>query len=175
MLKTITKPLSHYDERPPRVSVDTLVIHSMYCPGATNKFDPEAAINLLDQNKVAAHYLLDRRGRLWKLVDESNKAWHAGVSKLPFADDDREGINAFSIGVELIGSPDSGFTKAQYLKLAKLTKEIAERHPIRIIIGHEHIAPGRKQDPGPCFDWGMFQEQLKSAGLNVADFRFARS
>jgi N-acetyl-anhydromuramoyl-L-alanine amidase len=146
----------------------------MYSPGSADEFNPEDCIDLLDQHKVAAHYVLDRRGCIWKLVDEGKKAWHAGVSKLPFLDDCRDGVNAFSIGVELLGSVESGFTKAQYTKLAKLTKDIANRNPIRIIVGHEHIAPNRKQDPGPSFDWDVFRAHLNNAGLKDDKFRFAK-
>ena len=174
MLKTIGRPLIHFDERPDGVVVDTLVIHSMYCPGNAKQFDPEICIDLLDRHKVAAHYVLDRTSHIWKLVDESKKAWHAGVSQLPFADDSREAVNAFSIGIELIGSPESGFTKAQYAKLGKLTKDIATRHPIRIIVGHDQIAPDRKQDPGPCFDWSLFRHNLSNTGLEDDTLRFAK-
>jgi AmpD protein len=169
-----SKPLPHFDARLTGTVVDALVIHSMFSPGAGDEFSPENCINLLDKHKVAAHYILSRRGQIWKLVDENNRAWHAGDSKLPFADDSRQGVNAFSIGVELIGSDKSGFTKSQYSKLAKLTKDILTRHPIRIIVGHEHIAPTRKQDPGPNFNWPLFKKCLGALGLNESKFRFVQ-
>ena len=94
---------------------------------------------------------------------------------MPFTDDPRGNVNDFSIGIELLGNQEFGFCKKQYQALARLTKQICKRHPIRHILGHEHIAPGRKTDPGPAFDWQYFgsllikllprARELKSIGL----------
>lgn len=172
MLKAKKKLLPHFEQRPPGIDIDTFVIHSMFCPGASDPFDALACIDLLDQHKVSAHYVIDRLGALWRLVDERDKAWHAGASKMPFKDDGREGVNAFSIGVELIGSPDEAFTEEQYRRLAELTKDIMSRHPIRNIVGHEHIAPSRKQDPGVNFSWNTYRKQLSAVGLDKVNFNF---
>lgn len=150
--------LAHFDERPQGTAIDTIVVHSLYAEDCPTPDDPMACIDALDRHKVAAHYLIDRAGNVWRNVPEEKRAWHAGVSRMPR--DGREGVNAFSIGIELIGVEGAPFTNDQYESLALLCREIVSRHPIADIVGHEHIAPGRKTDPGPLFDWKLFERRL---------------
>lgn len=158
-------PLIHYNERPTSL-IDTIIIHSLHAPDAADPFHVDICIDLLDHHHVAAHYVIDRAGQTVQCVDDHLRAWHAGDSRMPFADDTRENVNDFSIGIELIGSETSGFTQAQYMALETVISKIASKYPIRAIVGHEHIAPGRKTDPGPLFDWG------KLAQMNKKQYRY---
>jgi AmpD protein len=88
-----------------------------------------------------------------QFVSTLARAWHAGVSVF----DGRERCNDFSVGIELEGSDFADFCDAQYASLAALTAALASRHPLAAVCGHEHVAPGRKTDPGPHFDWRRFR------------------
>ena len=145
--------LPHSNPRPAGTAIDTIVVHSMYSPDSTKPLSPRSAIDLLNQHKVASHYLIDRTGALWNLVPENLRAWHAGQSRMPFSDDERTGVNDFSIGVELLARPDQIFDPAQYKALRTLCFELMQRYPIKAIVGHDQIAPERKTDPGSLFDW----------------------
>jgi N-acetyl-anhydromuramyl-L-alanine amidase AmpD len=138
----------------PQVEPDERKYHSVYCRA------------LLVGAKLSYHYMIDRGGRVFRLVPEDRVAWHAGVSKMPI--DGREWVNSFSIGVSLTAShpkddPDvavgrlSGYTDEQYNALSKLITDIRIRHPIRFLVGHDEIAPERKNDPGELFDWSRFR------------------
>lgn len=161
-MRPIVVPLPHFNHRPPGTVIDTLVIHAMYAPdcGTDGQFAEINCRALLDANKVASHYAIDRVGSVINYVTPADRAWHAGVSRMPFPHDAREGVNDFSIGVELIASPTSGFTDPQYEQLAFLTEELCRTFPIQAIVGHEEIAPGRKTDPGPLFDWRRYLTSL---------------
>ena len=124
-------PTDRFEDRPEGTVVDTLIIHSMHNPEAEDRFSAPSCKECLDRHGVSTHYLIDLLGTVWQSVPEEKKAWHAGVSKMP--SDEREGVNAFSIGIELIGSEDSDFTEAQYQALALLTEDILFRHPLRYI------------------------------------------
>jgi AmpD protein len=150
----IHTPLKHYDTRPAEVSIDTIVIHSLYAPESPTPFSAKACHALLDHYKVAAHYLIDRKGGVYELVAPEHRAWHAGVSKMPSPSDGRTGVNDFSIGIELIGSLTSGYTRKQYRSLVALITRIKEQYQITAIVGHDEIAPERKSDPGGMFEWG---------------------
>jgi AmpD protein len=100
-------------------------------------------------------------------VDDIEKAWHAGKSRMPFADDRRVNVNRFSIGIELIGAPNDAFTLSQYGALGALIGALTQRHRIRNLVGHEHIAPGRKQDPGPALRWDYLTTILKRSGIRL--------
>lgn len=128
----------------------------------------KACALILEQHQVSAHYLLGRAGTVCQTVSEDNRAWHAGPSSMPFEDDHRQGVNDFSIGIELLTSPAQDFTDAQYLELANLINAICSRHPIRNIVGHDHIAPGRKTDPGPTFNWHRLKNLLNEPKLRFA-------
>ncbi len=108
--------------------------------------------------KVSSHLLIRRDGELVQYVPFDLKAWHAGISNFR----GREECNEFSIGIELEGADDREFTDLQYECLTKVTRELLREYPELTkenIVGHSDIAPGRKTDPGPCFDW----ERLRGA------------
>ena len=172
MRPILKHPLQHWNERPEGVSVDTIVIHSLFAVECADPLDTEACIKALDDHSVAAHYIISRSGEITGLVEESRRAWHAGESRMPFEDDSREVVNDFSIGVELVGSKDSGFTEEQYDALAELVTDIMSRHSVRSVVGHEHIAPSRKEDPGPTFKWSRLLDGLRRSGLDTNTLRF---
>lgn len=148
--------------------IDLLVIHSISLPpgefgGAwieqlfLNQLDPTAHpyFATIAGLRVSAHVLIRRDGEALQFVDLRERAWHAGVSRFQ----GRENCNDFSIGIELEGTDRDPFTEAQYARLIAVTKEIVRAYPAigpGRVVGHEHIAPGRKTDPGPCFDWARF-------------------
>jgi len=157
------------DERPPGTEISLLVIHNISLPPDefggdgvielfTNRIDPAAHpyYQALQGLKVSAHFFIRRDGALIQFVPCSQRAWHAGVSNWQ----GRERCNDFSIGIELEGSDTTPFTDAQYEVLIALTQCLCERYPIQNITGHSDIAPGRKTDPGPWFDWQRYTGSL---------------
>ncbi|MCW5212496.1 N-acetylmuramoyl-L-alanine amidase [Desulfobulbus sp. TB] len=152
-------PTDQFEERPKDIKIDTLIIHSMYNPEAKDCFSALSCKKCLDKYGVSAHYMIDCNGTIWQLVSEEQKAWHAGVSKMP--EDGREGVNDFSIGIELIGNEETDFTDAQYTSLALLTKDILSRHSLQYIYGHCDVAPDRKTDPWG-FNWSRYQQDSLS-------------
>lgn len=126
-----------------------------------HKYDWQLNKAIFTAYKVSSHYMIDRDGTIVRLVDDNNVAWHAGKSKMPT--DGREGVNGFSIGIELTAShpaddpsvktPEDAYTAAQYESLNKLIAHLCKEHPITAVVGHDEIAPGRKTDPGPLFQW----------------------
>ena len=110
----------------------------------------------LEGLRVSAHYLIRRDGTLIQYVDPDKRAWHAGVSSWK----GRERCNDFSIGIELEVSDDVPFTEHQYEKLAELTKALFARYGTLDLAGHSDIAPGRKTDPGPWFDWSRYRASV---------------
>lgn len=145
------------DERPPGVVVDAVVIHYTDLPLAES-----LEILRSPDHPASTHYVITRDGALFQLVPESKRAWHAGVSHLA----GRDRVNDFSIGIDLVFEPgiDAGYTERQYEVLLKLLDGIRTRHPIdpALVTGHEDVAlpPGRKQDPGPLFDWPRVRARL---------------
>lgn len=110
--------------------------------------------------KVSAHFVMDRLGAVTQYVPVAQRAWHAGKSMW----EGRVNVNDFSIGIELEGDDKTPFTAAQYTNLATLIQTLRTRYPLlgeQRIVGHEHIAPGRKWDPGPFFDWSTLHSLLK--------------
>lgn len=152
----------NHDARPPSAEVDMIVIHNISLPPNqyggpgimqlfTNELDPQehpyyAEIAHL---KVSSHFLIRRTGELIQFVSCEHRAWHAGLSQWQ----GRERCNDFSVGIELEGSDMEVFEDMQYVTLQMLIKALKNRYPIRHIVGHSDIAPGRKTDPGPFFDW----------------------
>ena len=152
----------NHDERPSAQDICLIVIHNISLPPGeyggpgitqlfTNQLDPAthpyyAAIHQL---KVSAHFVIRRDGSLQQFVACEARAWHAGVSSWQ----GRERCNDFSIGIELEGSDDEAFTAPQYQLLQTLLHRLISHYPIRDIVGHSDIAPGRKTDPGPYFQW----------------------
>ncbi len=109
--------------------------------------------------EVSSHLLIERTGRVVQFVPFTRRAWHAGQSRF----DGREQCNDFSIGIELEGTDDQPFTDHQYQQLANITKQLMSVYPLitsERITGHSDIAPGRKTDPGPCFDWDRYLNAL---------------
>lgn len=150
------------DSRPANSDIDMIVIHNISLP--PNQFGGPGIIalftNQLDAKehpyyetishlKVSSHFLIRRQGELIQFVSCNQRAWHAGVSHWQ----GRERCNDFSIGIELEGSDDCAFNELQYLTLQALIDALQDRYPIKHIVGHSEIAPGRKTDPGPFFDW----------------------
>jgi AmpD protein len=160
-------PSPNFDMRPPGAAIDLLVIHNISLPPGQFGGPYIAALfaNTLDHDahpyfdqlrplRVSAHFLILRTGELVQFVSADARAWHAGVSLF----DGRERCNDFSIGIELEGSDFVPFEPAQYRCLAALTQALLRRYPLVSVVGHEHIAPGRKTDPGPCFDWSAYRK-----------------
>jgi AmpD protein len=166
-------PSPNRDERPPGVAVDLLVIHGISLPPGVfggpwiddlfhNRLDPQAHpyFREIAGLRVSAHLLIRRDGELIQYVDLRERAWHAGASS--FAG--RESCNDFAIGVELEGSDQIPYEDIQYRTLAAAAHEIMSRFPAIVperIVGHSDIAPGRKTDPGPAFDWTRFRTLME--------------
>ena len=167
-----SEPLRHFDERPDGAVIDVLVIHSMYARGEKDELDPLTCIKCLDKHRVSAHYIISLTGQVWRLVDEERRAWHAGLSRMPDPCDNRENVNHFSIGVELLQKENRGFTAAQYQALTALTRALLRRWPLKRVLGHEHIAPGRKTDPGGCFDWVGYEAAVKRRNPGAQSVKF---
>ena len=167
------------DARPDGVAIELLVIHNISLPGGqfglphiadlfTNRVDFAAHASFADLRglHVSSHFLVRRDGRVIQFASTCARAWHAGVSQF----EGRAQCNDFSVGVEMEGSDFVPFAPAQYAALATLTAALQARHPLRAVLGHEHVAPGRKTDPGPHFDWNFYHAALaKMAHAAPAD------
>jgi AmpD protein len=125
----------------------------------TNQLDWQAHpyFETIRDLKVSAHFFIARDGMMWQFVSCDDRAWHAGAS----AYRGRSNCNDDSIGIELEGLEGTQFEPAQYASLARLCHGIADLYPIAHIAGHEHIAPGRKEDPGSGFDWSLLRSLTK--------------
>lgn len=167
-------PSPNFDARPAGVEVDLLVVHHISLPAGsfrgdaierlfTNRLDPRAhpSFEALRELRVSAHFLIRRRGELLQFVATDARAWHAGASRFM----GRERCNDFSLGVELEGDGEHRFTEPQYRRLARLVAMLRERHRLRWMAGHSDIAPGRKHDPGPRFDWARVLALPEASGL----------
>lgn len=165
-------PTEHCDEREDPRDISLLVIHNISLPpkqfggpyidqlftGTLNPadhpyFEDIAAL------RVSSHFLIRRNGELVQYVPLHKRAWHAGVSSF----EGREKCNDFSIGIELEGADDVPYEEAQYQVLAGVSKVILKAYPQitpERITGHSDIAPGRKTDPGPAFDWNYYRQLL---------------
>jgi AmpD protein len=174
-------PSPNFDERPEDAQIDLLVIHNISLPPGQfgGPFIPDLFTNRLDCDahpyfdqlralRVSAHFLIRRDGALMQFVSANARAWHAGVSSF----NGRERCNDFSIGIELEGSDFDPFADCQYATLAVLTAGLQARYPLSYIRGHEHIAPGRKTDPGPYFDWNRYRQSLQLTPDHVDAPRF---
>lgn len=165
-------PSPNFDLRPPGAGLELIVIHGISLPpgifggGWIDRFfsnelpavaDPYFAT--IAEQRVSAHVLIDRAGRLTQYVSFLDRAWHAGKS----AHCGREACNDFSIGIELEGADDVPYAAAQYAALGRLIDALREAYPAlrgADIVGHCDIAPGRKTDPGPAFDWARLRRLL---------------
>lgn len=158
----------NFNDRPAGEQPSLLVIHNISLP--PDQFDGDAVeqffCNRLDYRahpyfetlrdlQVSAHLFIRRTGELLQFVPLNRRAWHAGQSEF----DGRANCNDFSIGIELEGADHTPYSQAQYDVLAQLTADITARYPAiskSRIVGHVHIAPTRKTDPGPAFDWDYY-------------------
>jgi AmpD protein len=169
--KQVSSP--NRDERPEGAEIRLLVIHNISLPPGEFGGDAIARFftNTLDFSehpyyetvrdlKASAHFLIRRGGELIQFVPCASRAWHAGASGWR----GRERCNDFSVGVELEGVDDQPYAGAQYSSLSRLFLLLRARYPIVDVVGHADIAPGRKTDPGPAFDWARFRDALTVVG-----------
>lgn len=172
------RPLAspHHDERPPGSTLDLVVVHAISLPPEQfgtgyiddlflGRLDPDAHpyFEGLRGLRVSAHACIFRDGSVTQYVDFDRRAWHAGASEWR----GRTRANDFSIGIELEGSDHQPFEPVQYRVLARVVGALLAAYPTLsadAIAGHADIAPGRKTDPGPCFDWAQFRRLLAEAG-----------
>jgi AmpD protein len=164
-------PSPNFDERPNNDSIDLIVIHAISLPEGhyNTQLIKDLFLNCLDPGKneflgsikdlkVSSHFLITREGKLIQFVPTNKRAWHAGISLYK----GRENCNDFSIGIELEGCDVEAFEKQQYQSLSRLINFLSIDLKInkQNIVGHADIAPGRKTDPGPFFDWTLLQSLL---------------
>lgn len=167
----VTRSSPHQDERP-EGEISLIVVHCISLPESHfgSRFVDGLFMGTLDPREhedlgdlvglaVSAHVVIDREGAMVQYVPFDRRAWHAGVSVY----DGRERCNDFSVGIELIGTDKSAFTEAQYRSLASVVKALATTYQIEPArtVGHSDIAPDRKTDPGPKFDWQRLQTYLQ--------------
>ncbi|MCG8392695.1 MAG: 1,6-anhydro-N-acetylmuramyl-L-alanine amidase AmpD [Pseudomonadales bacterium] len=165
-------PSPNFNARPDPDDISLLVIHNISLPPGQfggphiealfcNRLDPQAHpyFREIHQLTVSAHFLIRRDGTLMQFVDCHQRAWHAGVSSFQ----GRDNCNDYAIGIELEGADDIPYEPDQYDTLVMLTGLLQQHYPgitDARITGHEHIAPGRKTDPGPAFDWAYYRKRL---------------
>lgn len=163
----------NFDARPPDCGIDLIVVHGISLPPGEfggphvehlfcNRLDPHAhdCFRAIAHLKVSAHLLIRRDGGLVQFVALSDRAWHAGESRFG----DRVRCNDFSIGIELEGTDCSPYEAAQYVRLGQVCRTLMCRWPAigsDRIVGHSDIAPNRKTDPGPAFDWRRLRNLLE--------------
>ena len=165
----------NFGPRPAGTAVDLVVVHSISLPPGqyggdaierlfTNRLDAAAHpyFETIRGLRVSAHFLIRRDGELVQFVSCDKRAWHAGES----AWKGRTGCNDFSVGIELEGLEGGTFEEAQYERLAATLAGLAARYPIGAVAGHEHVAPGRKADPGAGFDWAGLRRRSQAFGLD---------
>ncbi len=159
----------NFGPRPDNANIDLIVLHSISLPPGqyggpeieafftnTLNWDAHPYFQQIRGMAVSAHFVIRRTGEVLQFVSCDDRAWHAGASHYR----GRGNCNDDSIGIELEGLEGDTFTPEQYTQLQKLCENIAIAYPIAHIAGHEHIAPGRKQDPGEGFDWVFLQHKL---------------
>ncbi len=161
----------------PSASVSLVVVHSISLPPGryggdaveclfTNRLDWDAHpyFATIRGARVSAHFLVRRDGELIQFVSCDERAWHAGASSWR----GRPDCNGYSIGVELEGLEGEAFDDAQYEVLAALIGAVEQRYPIDAVAGHQHVAPGRKNDPGDAFDWAGLRRRLPRSKAEFA-------
>jgi N-acetyl-anhydromuramoyl-L-alanine amidase len=170
----------HFDERPAGVGPALLVVHGISLPpgefggpwidrlfAGTLPADAHPSFRERSSLRVSAHVLIRRDGELVQYVPFGRRAWHAGKS----AWQGRESCNDFSIGIELEGTDQTPYAEAQYQALAALTAALLAAYPTLspgAIAGHSEVAPGRKTDPGPAFDWARLRTLLAQRRTDTA-------
>jgi AmpD protein len=165
-------PSPNCDDRPAGEAVRLIVVHNISLP--PGEFGGDAIVrffcNTLDCGahpyyeglrdlRVSAHFLVRRAGEILQFVPCTRRAWHAG----PSAWRGRSRCNDFSVGIELEGADAVPYADAQYAALAALAGALSRAYPVEDVVGHADIAPGRKTDPGPAFDWSRFRKLLAHA------------
>lgn len=166
-VRQVTSP--NFGLRPTGTVVDLIIIHSISLPPGqyggpeveqlfTNTLDWDAHpyFQAIRGMEVSSHFFIRRTGEVIQFVPCDKRAWHAGQSSWQ----GRDNCNDYSIGIELEGLEGDTFDPAQYTALTRLCHALQQHYPIAHIVGHEHVAPGRKQDPGPGFDWSLLQQSL---------------
>ncbi len=169
----VRAPSPNCDRRAEGTEISLLVIHNISLPPGQfggpfiqdlflNRLDHEAHpyFDQLRSLRVSSHFLIRRDGAVMQFVSANDRAWHAGASS--FCGQER--CNDFSIGIELEGTDDQPFEEIQYAALAALTAALKAAYPLNGVTGHQHIAPGRKTDPGPFFDWDAYQARYRQTG-----------
>ncbi|KZZ47385.1 N-acetyl-anhydromuranmyl-L-alanine amidase [Thalassolituus sp. HI0120] len=170
-------PSPNYGVRPEN-EVSLLVIHNISLPpgqfggGYVQQFfqnrlgiDDHAYFREIDGLQVSSHLLIERTGHIVQFVNFNHRAWHAGVSCFV----GRDNCNDYSIGIELEGTDHTPYSDEQYRALAEVTQALMTAYPkitAERITGHEHIAPGRKTDPGPAFDWPAYRRSISVITIN---------
>jgi len=167
----------NFGPRPDGVAISLVVLHSISLPPGdygggdvqrlfTNTLDLSAHpfYEQLQGLRVSAHFFIRRDGELQQFVSCDDRAWHAGRS----AWRGREACNDWSIGIELEGLEGLAFEAAQYRQLAALMRALVRRYPLDEVVGHEHIAPDRKADPGAGFDWSRLRREMRLKRPRVA-------
>lgn len=168
------QPSPNYDIRPDLTEIGLIVVHGISLPPGEfggdyidqlfcNELNPEehAYFEEIAHLRVSSHLLIRRNGEIVQYVPFTQRAWHAGVSTFQ----GKECCNDFSIGIELEGDDETPYTDIQYLVLRDVTRTLIDTYPglnEQLIAGHSDIAPGRKTDPGPAFDWEYFHEILSA-------------
>lgn len=165
-------PSPNAGERPDAADIRLIIVHNISLPPGcfggphvdeffTNRLDPSAHpyFGEIADLRVSSHFLIGRDGALTQYVACDRRAWHAGASCWR----GRENCNDFAIGIELEGADDIPYEQAQYDRLTELTLLLQSAYPgiaPDAVVGHEDVAPGRKTDPGPAFDWRRFRDRL---------------
>jgi AmpD protein len=166
----------NHNARPDSNDVSLVVVHSISLPPGeyggdaierlfTNTLDWDAHpyYQSIRNLQVSAHFVIRRSGKLLQFVSCERRAWHAGVSQWR----GRDNCNDYSIGIELEGLEGQRFEAAQYQQLATLLRALGRRYTIDAVVGHEHVAPARKHDPGRAFDWGRLARLLRWSRTRV--------
>ncbi len=170
----IIRSSPHQDERPPAVAIDLIVIHGISLPANEfggpwiddlflGRLDCQAHASFIDLQglRVSSHFLIRRDGELIQYVPLHRRAWHAGISSF----EGRQSCNDFSIGIELEGADHLPYAPKQYQRLKRLCRNLMNLYPaitLPRIVGHSDIAPDRKTDPGPAFDWHQLRRDLSA-------------
>lgn len=169
-------PSPNFGPRPEGTVIDLAIVHSISLPPGqyggdqierlfTNRLDWDAHpyFQQIRGLEVSAHFLVRRDGSCLQFVSVENRAWHAGRSTWQ----GRDNCNDWSVGIELEGLEGDSFAASQYTALARLLDDLALRWPLAEVVGHEHVAPGRKRDPGTGFDWHTLARKVATAGLRM--------
>ncbi len=170
-LAAAPRPSPNFGPRPVGSAVTLAVVHAISLPPGhwggdavqrlfTNTLDLSAHpyFQSLQGLRVSAHFFIRRSGRVLQFVSCEHRAWHAGISSWQ----GRDNCNDWSIGIELEGLDGQTFAIPQYSALAQLLRVLSRRYELSDVVGHEHIAPGRKFDPGPGFDWRRLRRTMRS-------------